>query len=61
MCFRKLLGIASKVPNHFRKRPCSKPKSLFATYQDLNLPFSTRPATKFKFLFAKYLSKIGWF
>ena len=36
MCFRKLLGIAPKIPNHFRKRPCGKSKSLFATSQVLN-------------------------
>ena len=59
MCFWKLLGIASKIPNHFRKRPCGKSKSLFATSQVLNFLFSTRSATKFKFLSAKYLSKIG--
>ena len=47
MCFRKRFGIASKIPNHFRKRPCGKPKSLFATFQVLNVPFSTRATTKF--------------
>ena len=61
MCFRKLLEIASKIQNHFRKRPCGKPKSLFATSQVLNFPFSTRSSTKFKFLFAMYLLKIGYF
>ena len=54
MRYRKLFGIASKIPNHFRKSPCGQPKSLFATSQVLNFPFSTRSAAKFKFLFAEY-------
>ena len=61
MCFRKLFGIASEIPNRFRKRPCGKPKPFFSTSQVLNFQFSNRSATKFKLLFAKYLSKISCF
>ena len=59
--FVETFGIASRIPKHFKKRPGGKSKSLLATSQVSNFLFSTRSATKLKFLLAEYLLKIGCF